>query len=72
MSRFGIPSSFIYPVLASFRPLVHKRPRSYEWIGDPVEAFENHKTMLIRRLGNHARQIQNPSKLGKDPGIWLA
>lgn len=69
-SRYVIPGSYIYPVLAAFRTLVDKRPRSFGWINDPVEVYQAHKEKLVKRLGNQARQFGNANKLGKDASTW--
>lgn len=71
-SRYVIPGSYIYPVLAAFRTLVDKRPRSFGWLADPLDVYHAHKEKLIKRLGTQARQFQNANKLGKDASTWVA
>lgn len=69
-STYRIPSGFIYPILASFRNLVGIKDNKCYWKADPIRFFEELKYELAARVGEQAKQIQNPNKLGKDNATW--
>jgi len=65
-----IPSSFIYPILASFRSLVQVEAGEVSWVADPIEVWGNHKKKLADSIGLAAKQLQNPNKMGKQKSLW--
>lgn len=69
-SRYRIPSSFIYPVLAGFRNLVKVEGDKCIWKSDPIKFFRELKQDLAVRLGDQAKELRNPNKLGKDTATW--
>ena len=69
-SRYRIPSGFIYPVLASLRNLVECDTKTCKWKTDPIKFFQELKGELAVRVGEQARELRNPNKLGKDPATW--
>ncbi len=69
-SNYRIPSSFIYPVLASFRNLVRIEGGKCTWKTDPIKFFKELKGDLAIRLGEQAKELRNPNKLGKDVATW--
>ncbi len=71
-TKYVIPGSFIYPVLAAFRTLVEVNNDKVSWKKDPVKFYEDVKVELIQRLGDQALEIRNPNKLGKDKATWRA
>lgn len=69
-SSYRIPSSFIYPVLASFRNLVKIENGKCSWKANPIKFFRELKEDLAVRLGDQAKELRNPNKLGKDNATW--
>lgn len=69
-SNYRIPSSFIYPVLASFRNLVKIDGDKCIWKTNPIKFFRELKEDLAVRLGDQAKELRNPNKLGKDTATW--
>jgi hypothetical protein len=69
-STYRIPSSFIYPVLASFRNLVKIENDKCSWKTNPIKFFGELKEELAVRLGDQAKELRNPNKLGKDNATW--
>lgn len=69
-SNYRIPTSFIYPVLASFRNLVEIKDNKCIWKTNPVKIFRELKNDLAVRLGEQAKELRNPNKLGKDSATW--
>jgi len=70
-SNYRIPSGFIYPILASFRNLVRVKPDgACEWKDSPERVWGDLKADLAVRVGNQAKSLQNPNKLGKDVATW--
>lgn len=70
-SEFVIPSSFIYPVLASFRALVQVDSNGVcSWKIDPIKFLEQNEAELVGRLGEQALAFGNPTKLGKEKTVW--
>ncbi len=69
-TKYVIPGSFIYPVLAAFRPLIQVEDGRATWKKDPIKFYEDVKDELIQRLGDQALEIRNPNKLGKDKATW--
>lgn len=69
-SYYVIPTSFIYPVLASMRNLVVCGAEKCEWKRDPIAFFDTVKEELTRRLVEQAKEFRNPNKLGKDNATW--
>jgi len=69
-SNYRIPSSFIYPILASFRNLVKVDGNKCIWKTDPIKFFRELKEDLATRLGEQAKELRNPNKLGKDAATW--
>lgn len=69
-SKYNIPSSFIYPILASFRNLIDYSGEEYKWKYEPIDFFQSVKEDLIIRLTDQAKSINNPNKLGKSKDVW--
>ena len=69
-TSYAIPSSFIYPILASFRALVEVTDEGCSWKTSPVSFFSKHKGELVRRLIEQALVFRNPNKLGKEKTVW--
>jgi hypothetical protein len=69
-SNYRIPNSFIYPILASFRNLVQIKDNKCSWKILPVKFFRELKNDLAIRLGEQAKELRNPNKLGKDSATW--
>lgn len=69
-SHYRIPSSFIYPVLASFRNLVKVDGNKCTWKTNPIKFFRDLGQDLAVRLGDQAKELRNPNKLGKDMATW--
>lgn len=69
-SDFRIPSAFIYPTLAAFRNLVKVKNDQVTWKIDPIEFYHKVDKELARRVGGQAKEMRNPTKLGKDGATW--
>jgi len=69
-SEYQIPSGFIYPVLAAFRPLVNIGKKECSWKSDPIKLFEDIKETLAQAICEQAIEFRNPNKLGKDGATW--
>jgi len=69
-SSYRIPNGFIYPVLAAFRSLIECKNNHCEWKTDPIKFFKDIKTNLAVRIGEQAKELRNPNKLGKDKAAW--
>ncbi len=69
-SEFVIPSSFIYPILASLRNLVKIENGICSWKTDPFEFFQTVNVDLITRLIDQAKENNSPNKLGKSKQVW--
>ena len=69
-SNYRIPNSFIYPILASFRNVVQIKDNKCSWKILPVKLFRELKNDLAIRLGEQAKELRNPNKLGKDSATW--
>lgn len=65
-----IPSSFVYPILASFRVLITVDDEGCSWKVSPVSFFNKHKKELVGRLIEQALVFRNPNKLGKEKTVW--
>lgn len=69
-TSYAIPSSFVYPILASFRALVEVADNGCSWKASPVSFFNKHKSELVGRLVEQALVFRNPNKLGKEKTVW--
>ncbi|MFA5025759.1 MAG: AIPR family protein [Candidatus Shapirobacteria bacterium] len=69
-SGYRIPAGFIYPILASFRNLVDCSAEKCKWKENPYRFFEELKYELASRIGEQAKQINNPNRMGKDISTW--
>lgn len=69
-SSYRIPSGFIYPVLASLRNLVENTGEKRTFKTDPIRFFNDMKKELAGLVGDQAKELRNPNKLGKDNAIW--
>lgn len=65
-----IPSAFVYPILAAFRALVKVGDRGAEWLDDPFKVWEAQKNKLAESVGEEAKKLQNPNKMGKQKSLW--
>lgn len=74
-SKYGVPSGFVYPILAAFRALLETKAGRYVWGKglDPVSLLNGDLGLkLADTIGNFALDAQNPSKTGKSPIVWQA
>jgi hypothetical protein len=74
-SKYGVPSGFVFPVLAAFRALLEERGGRYCWAKglNPVQLLEGQLgETLADTIGNFALDARNPSKTGKSPLVWQA
>ena len=69
-TEYVIPSSFIYPILASFRALVNIKDGVCSWKVSPTSFFNKNKGELVVRLIEPAKVFGNPNKLGKEKTAW--
>ncbi len=69
-SKYKIPMSFIYPILASFRSAVCVQGATAYWATDPVTMFYDLKYDLAWRVGEQAKVTRNPKKLGNNIITW--
>lgn len=69
-TSYAIPSSFVYPILASFRALVEVADDGCSWKTSPISFFNKHKSELVGRLVEQALVFRNPNKLGKEKTVW--
>lgn len=69
-SSYRIPSGFIYPILAAFRGAIDCHDEKCSWKTDPIKLFEELKSDLATRVGDQAKELRNPNKLGKDLATW--
>lgn len=69
-TSYAIPSSFVYPILASFRALVEVTDDGCSWKTSPISFFNKHKSELVGRLVEQALVFRNPNKLGKEKTVW--
>jgi len=69
-AHYRIPSAFIYPVLAAFRNLVKVDENNAVWKDDPVAVFGSLSGVLAKTVGEQAKEMRNPTKLGKDQATW--
>lgn len=69
-SSYRIPSAFIYPTLAAFRNLVRIKGNKCEWKDDPIRMYEILEKDLAVRVSDQAKEMRNPTKLGKDQATW--
>jgi len=72
-SGYGVPSGFIYPILAAFRALLVEKRGRFVWAAnvDPFKLLASGVGREVTNvLGNFALEHQNPSKVGKSPTVW--
>lgn len=69
-ANYRIPSAFIYPVLAAFRNLVKIDGDKAIWKDDTVKVFRSLANELAKTVGEQAKEMRNPTKLGKDQATW--
>ena len=69
-SKYRIPSSFIYPILAAFRNLVRITGDNTEWKEEPIKFYRSIEKELASRVCGQALELRNPNKLGKDSATW--
>jgi hypothetical protein len=69
-SEYIIPSSFILPILASFRNLVEIKDGLCKWKTDPILMFHEMKTELVTRVIDHLKEAKSANKLGKNKHVW--
>lgn len=69
-ANYRIPSAFIYPVLAAFRNLVKVEGDKAIWKDDPIKVFRSLADELAKTVGEQAKEMRNPTKLGKDQATW--
>lgn len=74
-TKYGVPSGFVYPVLAAFRALLQEKAGRYTWGKgvEPLKLLEGQLgETLADTIGNFALDARNPSKTGKSPLVWQA
>jgi len=74
-ARYGVPTGFVYPVLAAFRAFITERIGRYVWGKgiDPLRLLDGPLgETLAETIGNFALETRNPSKTGKSPLVWQA
>lgn len=69
-SSYRIPSAFIYPTLAAFRNLVKIENDKASWKANPIKFYHELENELATRVGEQAKEMRNPTKLGKDQATW--
>lgn len=69
-ASYRIPSAFIYPILAAFRNLVKIDGDKAVWKDDPIKVFQSLVDELAKTVGEQAKEMRNPTKLGKDQATW--
>lgn len=69
-ANYRIPNAFIYPALASFRNLVKVDGMKASWKEDPIKMFSTLAKELSKTVGEQAKEMRNPTKLGKDQATW--
>jgi hypothetical protein len=69
--KYHIPSSFIYPILASLRSCIEEMDGTYKW-GIDVETALNNELgeQLTEVVISNAIELRNPNKLGKTSPVW--
>jgi hypothetical protein len=67
---YRIPSAFIYPVLAAFRNLVKIDGDRATWKDEPIKVLHSLDGELAKTVGEQAKEMRNPTKLGKDQATW--
>jgi hypothetical protein len=74
-ANYGVPSGFVYPVLAAFRAFIVERGGQYIW-GEGINPLHLLNgplgETLAETIGNFALETRNPSKTGKSPLVWQA
>jgi hypothetical protein len=69
-ANYRIPSAFIYPILAAFRNLVKIEQGRAIWKDDPIKVFRTLADEIAKTVGEQAKEMRNPTKLGKDQATW--
>lgn len=72
-SDYSVPTGFVFPMLAAFRALLEKDPKSgnWKWGMDPFMALEGSLgKALVKTIGDFALEMKNPSKQGKSIPVW--
>lgn len=72
VSRYTIPSAYIYPILAAFRSLVKEnRDGTYGWKTDPFKFFDEEiGAPLVEVTIDFGTEIRNPNQVGKAKYHW--
>ncbi len=71
-TRHLMPSGFIYPALAAFRPLVEVKDGKAFWKEKPSKIYGEVREELVKTIVDTAKRVGNPNEMGKDPNFWLA
>lgn len=69
-SGYRIPSAFIYPTIAAFRNLIRIKDNKCEWREDPIRMYKSLDKDLAVRVADQAKELRNPTKLGRDQAAW--
>jgi hypothetical protein len=71
-ATYRFPDGWLYPVLASFRPLLSYRGSGQvKWKTNPFEFFDKHGKKLIAMTLNSSREMgRNPNAVGKNKAHW--
>ncbi len=69
-TKHVIPTAFLYPALAAFRPLVEVKGGKAQWKDAPLKVYAKLREELISKVVYTAKRIGNPNEMGKDPNFW--
>jgi hypothetical protein len=72
VSRYAIPSAYLYPILASFRALVKVTPDgTFGWKTDPIKFFDEEiGATLVDLTIAFGTDMRNPNTVGKAKYFW--
>lgn len=71
-TKHVMPTGFIYPALAAFRPLIQVMDTKASWKEDPFKIYTALREELVKTIVDTAKRVGNPNEMGKDPNFWLA
>jgi hypothetical protein len=69
-TRHVLPSGFIYPALAAFRPLVKVENGKASWKDAPLKVYAGLREELVSKVIDTAKRTGNPNEMGKNPDFW--
>jgi hypothetical protein len=73
-SNYDIPNGYIFPLLASFRPLItYKEDQQAEWKSNPFKFFDDFGAELIQVLIEQIDNLGgNPQLAGKSRAVYTS